>query len=310
MTVRKIAVIGSINIDYFVEADKLPELGETILGNNFFLSIGGKGANQSVAASRLGAEVTLFGSIGIDDVSQIFIENMKKETVDITHLNRVEASHTGVAFIEICNIENRILVVPGANEYTNLNYITKILDELLTYDVVLFQMETPIDMMEYLIPILHKQMKTIIVNPAPAQKIRESLIEMITYLTPNEHEYEIVIDSKLPMEELLKKYPNKLIITCGTNGVIYHDGKTIIRVPVIKVDAVDTTGAGDTFSGAFAVAIAEGKNLYESIRFGNIAAGLSVTRKGAQTGMPYRDEVELIWKEELKNENQGHINES
>ncbi|MDP4086372.1 MAG: ribokinase [Bacillota bacterium] len=295
---RKIAVVGSINIDYFVEARKLPELGETKLGNHFFLSIGGKGANQAVAASRLGAEVALFGSVGKDENSKIFIENMQNETVDLTHLNRVEVAHTGVAFIEICNSENRILVVPGANDYTNVSYITRILDELLVYDVVLFQMETPMQMLEHLIPILNEQGKTIIVNPAPAQKIKESLIEMITYLTPNEYEYQIVLDSDQSMEELLRKYPNQLIITCGTKGVVYYDGHSMIQVPVIKVDAVDTTGAGDTFSGAFTVAVSEGKSLFESIQFGNIAAGLSVTKKGAQTGMPYRLEVDILMKEE------------
>ncbi|PFH90646.1 ribokinase [Bacillus sp. AFS088145] len=307
---RKIAVVGSINIDYFVEAEKLPEIGETLLGNHFFLSVGGKGSNQAVAASRLGAEVALFGSVGKDEISEIFIENMKNETVDITNLNVVEGSHTGVAFIEICNSVNRILVVPGANDFTDVNYITKVLDELLTYDVVLFQMETPMELIEYLIPILHEKGKIIIVNPAPAKKIKEDLLEKITYLTPNEHEYEIVFDCKLPMEELLKNYPNQLIITCGKNGVVYHDGQDIVRVPIIKVEPVDTTGAGDSFSGGFAVAVSEVENLYDSIRFGTIVAGLSVTKKGAQTGMPYRDEVDLLWKEELQHEGKDHVIEN
>ncbi|PGL72586.1 ribokinase [Bacillus sp. AFS055030] len=307
---RKIAVVGSINIDYFIESEKLPEIGETLLGNQFFLSVGGKGSNQAVAASRLGAQVALFGSVGSDEIGEIFIENMKNETVDLKNLNLVEESHTGVAFIEICNSENRILVVPGANEYTNVNYITRVLDELLTYDIVLFQMETPIELMEYLIPLLHEKGKIIIVNPAPAQKIKKHLVEQITYITPNEHEYEIVFDSKQPMEEILKDYPNQLIITCGTNGVVYYDGQEIIRIPVIKVEPVDTTGAGDSFSGGFAVAIAEGKNLYDSICFGTIVAGLSVTKKGAQTGMPYRNEVDLLWKEELKHEGKDHVIEN
>ncbi|PEJ58804.1 ribokinase [Bacillus sp. AFS002410] len=307
---RKIAVVGSINMDYFVEAEKLPEIGETLLGNQFFLSVGGKGANQAVAASRLGAEVALFGSVGKDEISEIFIENMKNETLDIKNLNLVEGSHTGVAFIEICNSENRILVVPGANDFTDVSYINRVLDGLLTYDVVLFQMETPIELMEYLIPILHEKGKIIIVNPAPAHKIKAHLFEKITYLTPNEHEYEIVFDSKLPMEELLINYPNQLIITCGTDGVVYYDGQEIVRVPAIKVEPVDTTGAGDSFSGAFAVAVSEEKNLYDSIRFGTIVAGLSVTKKGAQTGMPYRSEVDLLWKEELKHEGEDHAIEN
>lgn len=306
---KKIAVVGSINIDYFIEADKLPELGETVLGSQFFLSLGGKGANQAVAASRLGGHTALFGSIGIDEGSRVFLEAMQKETLDLSHLNHVDGAHTGVAFIEICQSENRIIVVPGANTYTDVHYITRVLDHLLTYDVVLFQMETPMQMMEHLVPILYDNGKTIIVNPAPAQKLSEQLIEKITYLTPNEFEYQLVLDSDQPMEELLEKYPNKLIITRGTKGVAFYDGQALQHVPIVKVNTVDTTGAGDTFSGAFAVSISEGKNLYDSIRFANIAAGLSVTKKGAQTGMPYRHEVNLLVKEELAHEGKDHANE-
>lgn len=303
---RKIAVVGSINIDYFVEADRLPELGETVLGKSFFLSLGGKGANQAVAASRLGGHVALFGSVGDDENSKIIVENMKKENVLVNNLNFAEGTTTGAAFIELCNSENRILVVPGANDLTDVSYIKRVSEELLDYDVILFQMETPLEMMEYIVPILYDHNKTIIVNPAPARKIREDIIGKITYITPNEHEYQLVLGSDASMAELLGQYPNKLIITRGTDGVSYFDGEALIHVPVIKVEAVDTTGAGDTFSGAFAVGVAEGKTLKDSIRFANVAAGLSVMKKGAQTGMPYRHEVELLLKEELEHEDKGH----
>ncbi|WP_223592629.1 ribokinase [Neobacillus bataviensis] len=304
---QKIAVVGSINIDYFVEADRLPKLGETLLGNSFFLSLGGKGANQAVAASRLGGSVALFGSVGDDENSKIILENMKKEKVTVNNLNVAEGTTTGAAFIELCNSENRILVVPGANNLTDVSYIKTVSEELLNYDVVLFQMETPLEMMEYIVPVLYDRQKTIIVNPAPAHKIRQDILDKITYITPNEYEYQMVLDSEDSMEALLEKYPNKLIITRGTDGVSYFDGQALINVPVIKVEAVDTTGAGDTFSGAFAVGIAEGKKLRESIRFANVAAGLSVMKKGAQTGMPYRHEVELLLKEEEEHENKGHV---
>jgi len=304
---RKIAVVGSINIDYFVEADQLPKLGETLLGNSFFLSLGGKGANQAVAASRLGGSVALFGSVGDDENSKIIVENMKKEKVVVNNLNFAEGTTTGAAFIELCNSENRILVVPGANNLTDVSYIKRVSEELLNYDVILFQMETPLEMMEYIVPILFDHQKTIIVNPAPARKIREDIIEKITYITPNEHEYQIVLGSDASMSGLLERHPGKLIITRGTDGVSYFDGEALINVPVIKVEAVDTTGAGDTFSGAFAVGIAEGKSLKDSIRFANVAAGLSVMKKGAQTGMPHRHEVDLLLKEELEHENKGRV---
>jgi ribokinase len=296
---KKIAVVGSINIDYFVEADVLPKMGETVLGKQFFMALGGKGANQAVAASRLGAKVSFFGSVGSDENSSVVKEMLQKERVDITHLNFAEESHTGAAFIEICQSDNRIVVIPGANQQTNISYIEKVSEKIMEHDIIVFQLETPLDMIEHLIPRLYKNGKTIILNPAPALHISEEILEKVTYLTPNEHEYQIVLNQQGSMEQLLTRYPNKLVITCGTNGVKFFDGNHIVQVPAHKVDAVDTTGAGDTFSGAFAVALAEGKDLKACIGFGNIAAGLSVRKKGAQAGMPYREEIDHFIKEEL-----------
>lgn len=302
---RKIAVVGSINIDYFVETDQFPEVGETLMANHFFLSLGGKGANQAVAASRLGGQVSLFGSVGNDENSKVIIGKMQQEKVDITNINYVSDSPTGAAFIELCNSDNRILVVPGANNYTDVTYMKRMMTELLQYDVILFQLETPMEILEYMVPLLHEHGKITILNPAPAKKLSNNVIEKITYLTPNEHEYQIIFDSKESMEALLSKYPNKLLITCGANGVVYFDGKSLVEIATIKVNPVDTTGAGDTFSGAFAVSISEGKSLYDSIRFGNVAAGLSVTKKGAQTGMPLREEVDLLMNKEVDHEIKG-----
>jgi ribokinase len=307
---RNIAVVGSINIDYFVETDQFPVPGETLLANDFFLSLGGKGANQAVAASRLGGQVSLFGSVGSDENSKVIIEKMQQEKVDIANINFVSDSPTGAAFIELCKSENRILVVPGANKFTDVSYMKNILNELLLHDVIVFQLETPIEIIEYLVPLLHEQGKTTILNPAPAIKLASNVIEKITYLTPNEHEYQIIFDTKEPMETLLKRYSNKLLITCGEAGVAYFDGGQVVQVPSIKVEPVDTTGAGDTFSGAFSVAIAEGRQLQEAIQFGIVAAGLSVTKKGAQTGMPQREEVELRLKKEANHELKGQFNKT
>ena len=304
---KKIAVIGSINMDYFIESDFLPEVGETVLGKDFFLSIGGKGANQAVAAARLGGEVSLFGSLGNDENSEIIVKKLKKENINLKNLQFIEDQPTGAAFIELCHSDNRILVVPGSNDSTNEAYVQAILSEILNHDVFLFQLETPLEMLEYLIPILHEQGKIIILNPAPAQVLSQELIEKITYLTPNQHEYQTIFNTEDSMEQILSCYPNKLIITCGAEGVRFHDGKEIVLIPAMKVTPVDTTGAGDTFSGAFAVAVAEGKSLPESIWFGTIAAGLSVTKKGAQTGMPYRSDVtHFEKKKEHVHESEGH----
>lgn len=304
---KKIAVVGSINSDYFVEADALPKSGETILGNSFFKALGGKGANQAVAASRLGAPVTFFGSVGNDEGSVFVKETFGSEKIDASFLNYSDKAHTGAAFIEISNSENRIIVIPGANQFTNKVYAEKLLDRILEHDIFVFQLEIPMETLEYLIPILHDHHKTIIVNPAPAYPIDQKMLDQITYLTPNEHEYKIVVREQGSMEAVLAKFPNKLMITCGHEGVKFFDGTNVVHVPAHTVEAVDTTGAGDTFCGAFAAAIAEGQSLSKSIRFGNIAAALSVRKKGAQAGMPNRQEVDQIMKKELGYEKEGHI---
>lgn len=302
----KIGVIGSVNMDYFIETDRFPESGETVLGKSFFMSLGGKGANQAVAASRLGGDVTFFASVGDDLNSNAIKENLRREKIDLSFLQSINNCAAGTAFIEISKGNNRIIVVPGANRYTNISYSNAILEKLLSLDVILFQMETPIELIELIIPILNDAGKITIVNPAPAHKLDQNVIDKITYITPNEHEYEIVLDSSEGMNSTLKKYRNKLIITCGENGVKYFDGEKIITVPVISVEPVDTTGAGDTFCGAFAVALAEKKELYDSIMFGNVAAGLSIMKKGAQSGMPSREDVDVRMKE-FSNENKDQL---
>ncbi|MBO0587468.1 ribokinase [Sporosarcina sp. E16_8] len=294
---KKIAVVGSINMDYFIECDQSPKSGETILGKNFFTSVGGKGANQAVAASRLGGKVSMFGSLGNDEHGKVLNSQLQKENININQLQLLNDITTGAAFIQIFKGENKIIVVPGANELTNRAYSQSIASELLNYDIILFQLEIPIETLEYLVPILYKHNKIIIVNPAPAKKLGDELLNCITYLTPNEHEYSTVTNQTGSMNEVLFKFPNKLIITCGNKGVLYFDGTTIVEVPAMMVDVVDTTGAGDTFTGAFTVAVSEGKSIEDCVRFGIIAAGLSVTKKGAQTGMPSIDEVARILKE-------------
>lgn len=292
---NSIAVVGSINVDLVVETDISPKMGQTILGNNFFMSPGGKGANQAVAAARLGRNICIFGSLGRDENGTKMKFNLQKEGIEIKHINYVENVPTGVAVIELCNNDNRIIVVPGANNFTNITYLEKVKEELLSFDVIVMQMEIPIEAIEYIVNFLHENKKTIVLNPAPALPLNKELIEKVTYITPNEHEYKIILNTEEDMEEALRRYPNKLIITQGEQGVKYFDGANIITVPCIKVEAIDTTGAGDTFSGAFSVAISEGKSLFESISFANIAAGISVTQKGAQGGMPNREAVDRVF---------------
>lgn len=291
---KKIAVIGSINIDFFVESKIVPKFGETVKGESFFQDFGGKGANQAVAAARLGGDVTLFGSIGNDEQKKVLLNHFKKENVNIEHLNIVEDISTGAAFIELHDSENRIIIVDGANKYTDIAYMEQNLKGLLEYDVFLFQLEIPVETIEYLIPYLHKYHKTIILDPAPAQPLSAELLEQITYLTPNEHEFSIVTKDERDITDVLKDYPNKLIITRGEKGVSFYNGKEIVMIPARQTTAVDTTGAGDTFTGAFTVGISEAKPLEECIRFGTLAASVAVTKKGAQSGMPFKGDIENL----------------
>ncbi|WP_226036074.1 ribokinase [Aquibacillus saliphilus] len=297
----KIAVIGSLNMDYIIETNTFPEVGETVLGSHLMMTPGGKGGNQAVAASRLGGDVSIFGSVGDDSNGSILKEIMTKEKVDISYLQELEDGVTGVAFIEVSNSNNRIIVIPGTNRMTNKSYIQSVEKCLEKFDVFIFQFETPLAVIEYLLPTLYRLGKKTIVNPAPALKLDEKLIEMITYLTPNEHEVYKVLDSNKSIDVLLRKYPEKLIVTMGASGVAYSDGKETILVPSMEIIPVDSTGAGDTFTGAFSVAIAEGKDLYNAIHFANKAAGLSIMKPGAQAGMPFREELEkFVTKEGIK----------
>jgi ribokinase len=289
---EKIAVIGSINMDLVVETDISPKKGETVLGSHFFTSPGGKGANQAVAAARLGGAVAMFGSIGNDQNGKNLMANLLAEKIDTNFINRLNHVPTGVAVIEICERDNRIIVVPGANQYTNEEYLTQVAETLVAFDIILMQLEVPLESILFITKYLSSyEDKVIILNPAPAIPLPEEILNWITFITPNEHEFGTVLNTSSSIDEALKKYPNKLLITRGAQGVSYYDGTDIVTVPSIKIDVVDTTGAGDTFTGAFAVAISEDIPLREAIMFANTAAGLSTTKMGAQKGMPTREDV-------------------
>ncbi|PLR80549.1 ribokinase [Bacillus canaveralius] len=287
----RIAVIGSINMDLVVETDKSPKKGETVLGNQFFTSHGGKGANQAVAVARLGGSVTMFGSLGNDQNGKSLKDNLVLESIETTYINMLDNVSSGVAVIEICEKDNRIIVIPGANQHTNIEYLSTVKEVLLNFDVIIMQMEIPIEALQFIIKFLSENKKVIILNPAPALPLPEDVLSQVTYITPNEHEYKIVLNTSHDIEASLRRYPNKLLITCGEKGVKYHNGSNVETIPSIKVDVVDTTGAGDTFTAAFGIAISEGRPLHEAIRFANIAAGLSITKIGAQQGMPTRKSV-------------------
>ncbi|MDA2463155.1 ribokinase [Bacillus cereus group sp. MYBK65-1] len=290
-----IAVVGSISMDLVAVSKKRPKAGETVIGEAFHTIPGGKGANQAVAAARLGANVAMVGAVGNDDYGTVVRKNLENERIFIDYVVPVTDRTTGIAHIVLAEEDNSIVVVQGANALVNKSVVDRSKDLLVKADMVVLQLEIPLETVKYVLAICEEHNIPVMLNPAPAQVLSEEILEKATYITPNEHECRIVLDDfTSPIEDLLAKYPNKLLMTEGSNGVRFHNGTEIVHVPSIAVDVVDTTGAGDTFNGALAVGLSEGETLQKAIRFANIAGGLSVTKLGAQGGMPTRDKVREV----------------
>lgn len=299
---EKIMVIGSISTDFNVLTDKRPTVGETVRGTSFTTSFGGKGANQAVAAARLGAEVTMVGTVGSDEFGTMLIDNLKENGISSHNVERVTHIESGSAHITLSDSDNSIIYIPGANNEFNLSRLETLKDEIKRVEFVIIQNEIPMEIITQLIEICFELGVKIIYNPAPAEKIGEDLIDKVTYFTPNESEFKVLFP-ELSIEEGLEKYPNKLIITLGSEGVAYNNGEAIVNVPSYEVNVRDTTGAGDTFNGALAFSLSEQADLKTSIQFANLVAAISIQKDGAQGGMPTLDEV----KENENYEKEWHI---
>lgn len=292
-----ITVIGSINMDLVTSTKAVPKMGETVLGQSFHTIPGGKGANQAVAASRLGANVTMIGCVGEDLFGTQLKDHLTKQGIFTDFVEPVTCSKTGVASITIADQDNSIIVVPGANHDVSPQFVTKYEEAIAKSDLLLLQLEIPIEAVEKAVELAKKHEVPVILNPAPIQELPKRLIQQVDYLTPNEHEQELLLHSCEWSEEELAAIKKKCIVTKGSKGVVLFDnGKK--EIPSFKVEVVDTTGAGDSFNGALAVALSEGQSLYEACQFACAVGALSVTKFGAQSGMPTKDEVEHFLKEQ------------
>lgn len=287
----KVTVIGSSSMDLVVTSNIRPGAGETVLGESFKTVPGGKGANQAVAAARLGADVSMIGCVGEDHYGKAILENFKSNGVSVKNVKPVTDLDSGTAHIILAEGDNSIVVVKGANDYITPDYVEKAKEKIKDADIVLIQQEIPEETVEYVAQLCQELKVPLLLNPAPARPLKAEVIEQVSYITPNEHEAELLFEGK-EKEEVLKQYPNKLFITEGKQGVRYFNGEKEVLVPSYQVETVDTTGAGDTFNAALAVALAEGMGFEKGIQFANRAASLSVTKFGAQGGMPTRKEVE------------------
>lgn len=288
----KIGVVGSINMDMTVRAERIPLKGETVKGEDLKYIPGGKGANQAVAMAKLGAEVEMFGCVGDDTAGASLVKNMQETGVETKCIKTVAGTPTGLAMITVGDNDNTIVVVAGTNDHVDISYVNGVKDSLLECEIVLLQHEIPQETVEYVIELCAENGVKVVLNPGPARPVKQEILEKVTYLTPNEHEAAILFGDDISFEEMMKKYPEKLVITQGSRGVsTCLESGEVILVPARKANVVDTTGAGDTLNGAFTVAITEGMDIAKALAFANTAAGLSTEKFGAQGGMPSRDEV-------------------
>lgn len=288
----KIAVVGSINIDYTAYVENLPQEGETILAKSLEKSFGGKGANQAIAAKKLGGEVYMIGAVGNDAIGQAMKENLETQGVDVSGVKVVDGV-SGTAFINVSNKgKNNIIVCPGANYSLTPEDIEINRHIIENCDVVLLQLEIPIETVEKAILLAKKSGKKVILNPAPVKKIPEYIYKYVDIITPNESELKELTNLSDHVEGinlLLEKGVERAIVTLGDKGCIYMHNTTVEHFDAYSIPSVDSTAAGDTFNGALAVKI--DRPIFEAINLARVAAALTVTKKGAQDSIPTLDEI-------------------
>ncbi|WPU92454.1 ribokinase [Mucilaginibacter sabulilitoris] len=299
----KILVVGSNNTDMVIKADRLPKAGETILGGTFFMNPGGKGANQAVAAARLGGQVTFISKIGNDVFGKQAVQLFKDGGIDTSFIFSDPDNPSGVALITVDNAaENCIVVASGANATLLPKDLQEAKTEIENAGVVLMQLEIPLETVEYVTAIASSCNVPIILNPAPICALSDKLLKNLYIITPNSVEASMltgikVIDqesAKLAAIAIHKKGVKIVIITLGAEGALIFNNGEFIMVAAEKVKPVDTTAAGDVFNGALAIAVAEGKGIETAVRFACKAAGIAVTRLGAQSSAPYKREMGIF----------------
>lgn len=302
-----IAVVGSANIDLTTFNDRFPRAGETIFGERFDIGFGGKGANQAVAAKLCGAEVSMVARVGDDLFGPSTIENFKTQGISTEHVKIVKGVSSGVApiFVDTATGQNRILVIPGANNCVLPADVDAAGAMLEKADCIVLQFEIPLETVYYTIRFAHERGIRCILNPAPGQSVDMAQISNLDYFVPNETEAEAVTgievgsvdDAKRCAGKLLEAGIQRVIITLGSMGSLLAGADGMVHVPAFEVDAVDTTGAGDAFIGSFSVFLGEGLEEQEAVRRANLYAGLSTTGIGTQKSFLTREAFEVAWAE-------------
>jgi ribokinase len=297
----RIVVVGSINIDLVVTVERFPVPGETIRSTSFVTVPGGKGANQAAAAALAGGSVTMVGRVGRDIFGSACLENLRSKGVNIDFIKQDDQAPTGNAMIAVdTQGQNELIYTPGANHRVTIEDATAAKQAIADAQMVILQFELPMMTVRGVVQLASELGTKVVVNPAPAEKPPACLLEKVDYLVPNETEAELLTGVNVTdpdsaakaADRLLNEGCKHVIVTLGAQGALVHDGKTTTHVPARSIQVVDATAAGDTFIGAFSVSLATGEPLVEAVRFGCAAATLSVSKLGAQTSIPTRQEIE------------------
>ena len=304
MAKKKILVVGSSNTDLIIKLNRIPRPGETIIGGKFASAPGGKGANQAVAAARAGGAVTLIARVGCDDMGKKAVAGFARDGINVDYVLRDRANPSGVALIFVGQDgENSIAVASGANERLSPTDVKRAAKAFRGARVLVLQLETPLSTVRTAAELAARAGVKVLLNPAPARKLPDTLLQQVDVLTPNEGEAELLTGIKVrdpnaaarAARALLARGVENVIITMGSRGAFVAGRDVRQMIPAYQVKAVDTTAGGDVFNGALAVALAEGRSLLDAARFATAAAAISVTRLGAQTSAPTRREInELI----------------
>lgn len=291
----KVTVIGSTNLDITIQTSHFPDVGETMLADKVSRFAGGKGANQAVAATRLGADVTFIGAFGDDEAGNFLVGNLKNENIDLTFSQVIESHHTGTAYIISSSGNNLIIVDSGANQYITPSYIDSVQDVLRQSDIILLQLEISLETVWHICDLAYQYGVPVILNPAPSAIVPKEILHKISVITPNEHEILEIIDPEYQtncINDVFSLLKEKVIMTNGEHGVLYYKDNEIISQPAYQVDVIDTTGAGDVFNGALATFWPRG--LESAVSLANAASALSVTKLGAQSGSPTYQELKYF----------------
>lgn len=295
----RIVVIGSSNMDLTVRTPHIPAKGETVFGADVVMSFGGKGANQAVAASRLGGDVRFITKVGTDANGRMMVENFAKEGLCTAGVIQSPDVQSGSAWICVGDDgDNSIIVMPGANGAMTVADLKPFEEEIKSAEYLLMQLEVPIEVVSYAAELAHANGVKVILNPAPACPLEDSLLSTLYALTPNETECRLLCGDKATDDDvanariLYGKGVRNVIVTLGSNGSMICNADGVESVPARKVVAVDTVAAGDTYNGALAVALSEGKSFVDAMKFATDASAIAVTRIGAQASVPYRKELE------------------